>query len=167
MKMLAMMILPVLGLALCLARFLYSLLLHPLRKFPGPFWAAHTDLWRVYHLTTRKLPQTLHQLHSQYGPIVRIGPNDLSFDGVEIVEQVYRGGRKYIKSEFYDGFTTFHPNLFGTRDEEVIKSTSSRPTLNNSLKQTTATRQKTPADGSQLFGGFAKPDGTYLRQTYS
>ncbi len=96
---------------------------HALRKFPGPFWAAHTNLWRIYHLWTRRMPDTLLQLHQKYGPVVQIGPNDLSFQNVEAINQIYKSGRKFVKSDFYDGFTTFHPNLFGNRDEEVIPST--------------------------------------------
>jgi benzoate 4-monooxygenase len=99
--------------------FLRSHFFHPLRKFPGPFWAAHTDIWRVYHLWTRRMPDTLLKVHEKYGPVVRIGPNDLSFQSVEILNDVYKGGRKFIKSNFYDGFTTFHPNTFGMLDEDV------------------------------------------------
>lgn len=111
--------LPLFGLALVVARFLHIHFFHPLRRFPGPFWAVHTDLWRVYQLSTKRFPEKLLELHTRYGPVVRIAPNELSFDGVGIIEQVYKGGRKFVKSNFYDGFTTFHPNLFGTRDEEV------------------------------------------------
>ena len=92
---------------------------HPLRKFPGPFWAAHTDSWRVYQLWTRRMPDTLLKVHEKYGPVVRVGPNDLSFQGVDILNEVYKGGRKFSKSSFYSGFTTFHSNTFGMLDEDV------------------------------------------------
>lgn len=65
------------------------------------------------------MPNTLLELHEKYGPVVRIGPNDLSFQHAAAIDAIYKSGRKLIKSNFYDGFTTFHPNLFGTRDEEV------------------------------------------------
>ncbi|OAP60837.1 hypothetical protein AYL99_05839 [Fonsecaea erecta] len=105
--------------ALLLASFLRNQFFHPLSKFPGPFWAAHTDLWRVYHLWTRRMPDTMVQVHEKYGRVVRVAPNELSFQGVEILDQVYKGGRRFIKSNLYDGFTTFHPNSFGTRDEDL------------------------------------------------
>lgn len=98
---------------------LYNLFFHPLSKFPGPFWAKQTDVWRTYNLCTKRFPDTLSALHAKYGPVVRIGPNDLSFQSVDAIEAIYKSGRRVSKSEFYDGFTTFHPNLFGTRDEEV------------------------------------------------
>ncbi|OCT51550.1 putative benzoate 4-monooxygenase cytochrome P450 [Cladophialophora carrionii] len=99
--------------------FLRNHLFHPLRKFPGPFWAAHTDLWRVYHLWTRRMPDTLLKMHEKYGPVVRMAPNELSFQSVDIFSDVYKGGRKFPKSDFYQGFTTFHPNTFGMLDEEL------------------------------------------------
>ncbi|KAI1628552.1 cytochrome P450 [Exophiala viscosa] len=92
---------------------------HPLSKFPGPFLASQTDLWRVYHLWTRRMPENLIKLHEKYGPVVRYGPNDLSFHGVAAINPIYKSGRKVSRSNFYDGFTTFHPNLFGMRDEEL------------------------------------------------
>ena len=92
---------------------------HPLSKFPGPFLASRTDLWRVYHLGTRRMPETLIKMHEKYGTVVRYGLNDLSFNSVAAIDPIYKSGRKVSKSNFYDGFTTFHPNLFGMRDEEV------------------------------------------------
>ncbi|KAJ9641648.1 hypothetical protein H2204_002710 [Knufia peltigerae] len=108
-----------LGVATILAKIIYNTWFHPLSKFPGPFLASQTDLWRVYQLTTRHMPETLLQLHEKYGPVVRYGPNELSFWGVEAINPIYKSGRKVLKSNFYDGFTTFHPNLFGTKDEEL------------------------------------------------
>ena len=97
----------------------YNRYFHPLSKFPGPFWASQTDVWKTYHLCTKRLPNTFTLLHRRYGPVVRIGPNDISFESVDAIDPIYKSGRRVVKSSFYDGFTTFHPNLFGTRDEEV------------------------------------------------
>ncbi|OAL36936.1 hypothetical protein AYO20_03705 [Fonsecaea nubica] len=102
-----------------LASFVRNQFFHPLSKHPGPFWARHTDLWRVYHLCTRRMPDTMIKVHEKYGPVVRVAPNELSFQSVEILEEVYKGGRRFIKSDMYEGFTTFHPNSFGTRDEDL------------------------------------------------
>lgn len=49
------------------------------------------------------MPDALLKVHEKYGPVVRIGPNDLSFQGAEIFDDVYKAGRKFIKSSFYDG----------------------------------------------------------------
>lgn len=65
------------------------------------------------------MPYTLQRLHEEYGDVVRIGPNQLSFSQGEAVHRIYKAGRKLPKTRFYDGFTSFNPNLFGTQNEEV------------------------------------------------
>ncbi|RKK85612.1 hypothetical protein BFJ71_g14086 [Fusarium oxysporum] len=97
----------------------YYRYLHPLAKYPGPPLASVTNLWKTYHLWNLHLPHTLVRLHEQYGDVVRVGPNDLSFRNPDAVNTIYKGGRQLQKTGFYDGFTTFNPNLFGTQDEEI------------------------------------------------
>lgn len=54
---------------------LYNLLLHPLRRFPGPrLWAAFR-LPYVRSLGRGDLVQRTHAFHEQYGPVVRLVPN--------------------------------------------------------------------------------------------
>ena len=48
-----------------------------------------------------------------------IGPNDLDFQDADAVAAIYKSGRIMPKSSFYDGFTAFKANVFGTRDEAV------------------------------------------------
>ncbi|KAF4339548.1 cytochrome P450 monooxygenase [Fusarium beomiforme] len=98
--------------------FLYYCYLHPLSRYPGPPLAAVTNLWKTYHLWTLGLPHTLVRLHEKYGDIVRVGPNDLSFRTSDAVNTIYKAGRQLQKTSFYDGFTAFNPNIFGTQDEE-------------------------------------------------
>ena len=62
-----------------LSQAVYNLSLHPLAKYKGPL------LWRafrfpfVYSMINGDLPQRVRQFHDQYGGIVRVGPNELSF----------------------------------------------------------------------------------------
>ena len=103
---------------------------HPLSKYPGPFLASFSNLWKAYHLYKLHLPEDLQRLHNLYGDVVRVGPNDLSFNSPGAVGPIYKAGRSLPKTGFYDGFTTFNPNLFGSRDEKVCstltRATSSR-----------------------------------------
>ncbi|RWA05591.1 hypothetical protein EKO27_g9508 [Xylaria grammica] len=57
----------------------YSLYLHPLRTYPGPKLSAITRM--PYWIACLKGDQVrwLAKLHSQYGPVVRFGPDDLSY----------------------------------------------------------------------------------------
>ncbi|KAH8697262.1 cytochrome P450 [Talaromyces proteolyticus] len=57
---------------------LYFLHLHPLSRFPGPkLWAISRVPWAVSNIKG-DLYQTLGKLHEQYGPIVRIAPDELT-----------------------------------------------------------------------------------------
>ncbi|KUI67221.1 hypothetical protein VM1G_02942 [Cytospora mali] len=57
----------------------YNIWLHPLSKYPGPF------LWRASRLPflasfmQGRLPHDIKKLHEQYGDIVRLAPDELSF----------------------------------------------------------------------------------------
>ena len=98
---------------------LYQRWFHPLAKYPGPFVASFTDLWKVYQMAKTQMPYRLTELHEQYGPIIRTGPNSLSFTDPAAIAPIYQSGRAMEKTAFYDSFTTFNPNVFGTRDEDV------------------------------------------------
>jgi hypothetical protein len=50
----------------------------------------------------------IHHLHQQYGPVVRLGPNEVSFTSVEALKEIYSsGGSGYDKTEFYTLFKQF------------------------------------------------------------
>ncbi|KAK3356504.1 cytochrome P450 [Lasiosphaeria hispida] len=73
----------------------------PLRKFPGPFLAGWTNLWRLYTAWSGRYPHKMLELHKQYGPVVRIGPNTLVLDYPELIRVIYGTDGKYPKTEFY------------------------------------------------------------------
>ncbi|KEF63430.1 uncharacterized protein A1O9_01408 [Exophiala aquamarina CBS 119918] len=113
--------LPAAGMALimlCVCYVVYYSYLHPLSKYPGPFWAKLTNFWKVYQYWSRGFHHRMLEMHEKYGPVVRIGPNDVSFSNKEAIGPIYKsGGRLMPKAQFYDAFTAFEPNLFGTRNE--------------------------------------------------
>ncbi|KAI0110917.1 cytochrome P450 [Nemania sp. FL0031] len=58
---------------------IYNVWLHPLSKYPGPpIWAMSQIPWTVM-FCSGEAHRRLLELHDQYGPIVRIGPNELSY----------------------------------------------------------------------------------------
>ncbi|KAI0876236.1 averantin oxidoreductase [Hypoxylon argillaceum] len=58
---------------------IYNIWLHPLAKYPGPRLAAASPLWMILSYFHGRTPTDLLKLHNKYGPVVRTGPNDLSF----------------------------------------------------------------------------------------
>lgn len=70
--------------------FLYPVFLSSLAKIPAAnFSARFSPLWINYIRWANLENNTLYQLHQRLGPIVRLGPNELSVD-------CYEGGLKTI-----------------------------------------------------------------------
>jgi hypothetical protein len=111
--------LPLLALVYVLFWLIYRNFFHPLGNIPGPFWARKTHLWKAYHMWKRDLAPVVLDAHQKYGPVIRIGPNDVNFQSRDAIDPIYKVGRSMPKTTFYDGFTAIHPNLFSTRDETV------------------------------------------------
>ncbi|KXX72952.1 Pisatin demethylase [Madurella mycetomatis] len=94
----------------------------PLRKFPGPFLAGYTNLWRLAQVLAGDYQKTIKKLHEQYGPVVRIGPNTLDIDYPELIRTIYSTDGRWHKTEFYhnnsaivNGRITYH--IFSTTDQ--------------------------------------------------
>ncbi|OBR09484.1 Isotrichodermin C-15 hydroxylase [Colletotrichum higginsianum IMI 349063] len=57
----------------------YNIFLHPLRRFPGPVLQRASSIpWALQHSRGIQAFRT-RELHDEYGPVVRIGPDHLSF----------------------------------------------------------------------------------------
>ncbi|KAF8904735.1 high nitrogen upregulated cytochrome P450 monooxygenase 2 [Gymnopilus junonius] len=52
--------------------------LHPLARHPGPVLCRISKLWMAYISFRGKQHEYFKELHLRYGPIVRVGPNELS-----------------------------------------------------------------------------------------
>jgi cytochrome P450 len=77
---------------------LYNLLLHPLRRVPGPsLWAATHIPYTLAWLSGR-LSFVIHALHEKHGDVVRVGPNRLSFTHPDAWHAI-RGHRKAGRGE--------------------------------------------------------------------
>ncbi|KAF2184814.1 cytochrome P450 [Zopfia rhizophila CBS 207.26] len=67
----------------------YRLWFHPLSKYPAPFLNRVTQLPAIISVLTGRLPMYTKTLHDKYGPIVRLSPNELSFNTVQAWEDIY------------------------------------------------------------------------------
>jgi len=69
--------------------FTYNVFLHPLRSYPGPkMWAAFR-FPTVYCGIKGILPMQIKALHDQYGPVVRIAPNELAYTTAAAWKDIY------------------------------------------------------------------------------
>ncbi|KAJ9616543.1 hypothetical protein H2200_000262 [Cladophialophora chaetospira] len=100
----------------------YNLWFHPLRKIPGPPLARVSRLWaRIGNFHGRK-SERIHAAHEQYGPVVRVGPNEISFANPDAVHEIYTSS-SFVKEEtFYRAKRMFTENhMFAFRDPEAHK----------------------------------------------
>jgi cytochrome P450 len=89
-------------------RSLYNCFLHPLAKIPGPKLYACTDLFYLRHMTSGNWPFKLAKLHEKYGPVVRYGPNDLSFIDSSAWKDIY-GHRTVAKEPMSKDLRMYRP----------------------------------------------------------
>lgn len=92
-------------------------LFSPLIDIPGPFWTRFTSLWYFSRVRGGQFEHENIKLHQQYGPIVRIAPNQYSISDISAIKTVYGTGSQFAKSAWYDGWK--HPQqwtIFADRD---------------------------------------------------
>jgi hypothetical protein len=77
-------------------------------RVPGPWYTNWTTLVLKYHEFTHRRRTWIHSLHQQYGPVVRLAPNEVSFNNLDGMKEIYQsGGSGYDKTEFYDLFKQY------------------------------------------------------------
>jgi cytochrome P450 len=99
----------------------YNVWYHPLSRYPGPRLAAATSLYYVRQQLRGTCPVDTAKLHEQYGPVVRIAPNELSYVNANVWREIY-GHRKPGQPEL-------------TKDKKYHKSMGAEPTLLNADRE--------------------------------
>ncbi|KAE9376326.1 cytochrome P450 [Stipitochalara longipes BDJ] len=102
-------------------------------QLPGPKWAPFSGLYRVYRLWLGQAPAVYLELHEQYGPIVRTGPNTVSIADPTTIPTIYGISSNFLKSKFY---ITMSPRYEG----EIMDSmfTTRDPARHKALKRPVA-----------------------------
>ncbi|KAK4187692.1 cytochrome P450 monooxygenase [Podospora australis] len=72
---------------------LYNLYLHPLRNLPGPRLWASSHIPYTYHWMNGRMGYVLRDLHEEFGDVIRVAPNRVSFTHPDAWRDV-RGHRK-------------------------------------------------------------------------
>ncbi|KAF4626694.1 hypothetical protein G7Y89_g11461 [Cudoniella acicularis] len=90
-----------------LTKTIYRLFSHPLHSFPGPTLASITN-WHKFYYNWYLNGQHSHKIkewHSQYGPIIRIAPNELHFSSPSAYRAIYTHPDLQKQPEFYKFMT--------------------------------------------------------------
>lgn len=96
--------------ALFLALYRYivePLFFSPLSKIPNAHWSSpFSDIWILLIRYRLKENRTLLSLHQKNGPILRLGPNDISINTIDNgVKTIYGGG--FEKGQWYSIFDNY------------------------------------------------------------
>ncbi|KAF2106163.1 putative P450 monooxygenase [Lophiotrema nucula] len=94
------------------------LVVNPLSRIPGPKFFAWTK-WRLaYEDWKGTRTRFIQKLHVKYGPVVRIGPNEVSFNSLSAMRTIYGPGAPYGRTDFYQSFS-----FYGKRNMFSFKAT--------------------------------------------
>lgn len=100
----------------------YNVFFHPLRAFPGPL------LWRAFRLpyvrraVQGRLATDMVAMHENYGPVVRIAPDELAFAHASVWRDVMSGKQELQKwAEYYQVQDRQPVNImFAPADEHAV-----------------------------------------------
>lgn len=98
-----------------------------LRKIPGPFLASVSNLDRIWSCLAGQQMNYHLKLHEKYGPLVRVGPNHVSFSDGSLIPMVYGINTRFWKSEFYDIFNLDGTTTTFSERDEMVHRAKRRP----------------------------------------
>ncbi|EHA18744.1 hypothetical protein ASPNIDRAFT_176389, partial [Aspergillus niger ATCC 1015] len=107
-------------------RYFYRLFLHPLRSYPGPRLAAISHLPYISWCVRGILHSKIRTLHEQYGEVVRIRPNSLTYCAPQAWEEIYghrkKGQRTFTKDpQFYIASSGQFTSMINANEEDHIR----------------------------------------------
>ncbi|PWY94814.1 cytochrome P450 pisatin demethylase [Aspergillus sclerotioniger CBS 115572] len=115
-------ILAQLAVASLVIRVAYLCYFHPLARYPGPFWARFTNLWRFFTFLGGHHHLSEQQLHEKYGRVVRVAPDWLSFSSLEDFDAIYGFNKSIEKGDFFTfgrGSSQCEASIFSTKSNSL------------------------------------------------
>lgn len=71
----------------------YRVTLHPLSRVPGPRLAALSNVWYAYQVRNGRAAHLGRTIHLKYGPVVRVGPNEVWMNSKLAFKTIYSATR--------------------------------------------------------------------------
>jgi hypothetical protein len=101
-------------------RLAYKRYASPLRRYPGPWLASVSRLWKVKSTASGRTHWDHIEIHRKYGPVVRIAPNEVSVSSPEAARLLLSAGKHFYKTDFYGVFPPpENPDIFTEVREHV------------------------------------------------
>lgn len=99
--------------AVLVYQLIYSLFFSPLAQIPGPKSFALSKLRLAYEDYKGTRTRKITALHREYGPAVRVGPNEVSFNSTSALRSIYGAGSGFERTGFYHMFEAYgRKNMF-------------------------------------------------------
>ncbi|TGO66285.1 hypothetical protein BOTNAR_0064g00230 [Botryotinia narcissicola] len=105
----------------CILGIIYRLYFHPLSKFPGPILPAVTLWSEFYHecIQPGQYFLKIAQWHEKYGPIIRIGPNEIHINDPDYYNTLFSYNGVRNKDPFYTAQFNTPDTEFGAEDHYI------------------------------------------------
>lgn len=86
---------------------IYPVAISPLSKIPNAHWSSpYSPLWILWVRFRLTENHDVHSAHLRHGPVVRLGPNEISIGTIDGgVKTVFGGG--FEKGEWYSVFDNY------------------------------------------------------------
>lgn len=99
----------------------------PLSKILNAHWSSPiSSIWITFIRYRRVENRTLHALHHKYGPILRLGPNELSINTIDNGVKTIYGGN-FEKGHWYTVFDSYGTacafSMLGSKEHSAMKKT--------------------------------------------
>ncbi|RYP26778.1 hypothetical protein DL767_007910 [Monosporascus sp. MG133] len=92
-----------------------------LRHIPGPFLASVSYLWLARVARGGRQFWVYRDMRGKYGPLVRVGPNELSTDDPDVLRRIAGVRSPYARDPWYLAarFDPYHDNVFTILDADA------------------------------------------------
>ncbi|OQV11270.1 hypothetical protein CLAIMM_15131 [Cladophialophora immunda] len=104
-----------------MATFVYRLYLHPLARYPGPWYMKVSPLYDFYIGVRERRHLHFQSLHEKYGPVVRYSPNSLAFNEPQAFRDIYGFKRNFRKADATTVGASSHPDARNTFSEPLTE----------------------------------------------
>ena len=78
-----------------------------LKKVPGPWLYAISSIPLAMDAWEGRSVHKINKLHKQYGPAVRVGSNQVSFNSLSALRTIYGAGNQFERTDFYRMFDVY------------------------------------------------------------
>ncbi|KAI3316474.1 cytochrome P450 [Xylariaceae sp. AK1471] len=105
--------------SLWIARAVYCVYFHSLSRYPGPKLAALSTSWWEWYWNYHKKGRMLFEierLHHSYGPVIRIGTNELHVSDYDVYRDISRPLSGFTKDPYFYQFISLPGTSIGETD---------------------------------------------------